>query len=316
MNMEISLDDCPVCASNAQPWRTVNAYRVERCDSCGFAFVNPRPGRGAIAEMYRREGGHCQSVVSLEEAIEQERRAPNSSRDAQRMIGHVIHALGGPGLLLDVGCGYGFFSREAQRMGFVVESIEIAPAERDIASAMLDQEPLDVEFEDFPERTRAYDAILMSQVLEHAVDPRAWIAKAARLLRPGGILCVAVPNFSSFLRHALQERDPYIAPPMHLNYFSRNNLARLLASEELTPFRTETVSRVRPDALSRRALKRLRATLLLDSAVRQGQRLPFAVIDRIGLGMFLNIYSTRNAAITEASRPKAEEVNGATAAAH
>jgi 2-polyprenyl-3-methyl-5-hydroxy-6-metoxy-1,4-benzoquinol methylase len=316
LNVEVSLDDCPVCASSAELWRTVNEYPIERCDSCGFAFVNPRPGRGAIAEMYRREGGHCQSRVSPDDAIEEERRAPNSTRDARRIIGHLVGALGGRGLLLDVGCGYGFFSKEAKRMGFVVESIEIAPVERDIASAMLNQEPLDLEFEDFPERSRSYDAVLMSQVLEHAVDPRAWIAKAARLLRPGGILCVAVPNFGSFLRHALQGRDPYIAPPMHLNYFSRNNLTSLLASEELTTFLAETVSRVRPDALSRRAPKRLRATWLLESAVRQGQKLPLAVIDRVGLGMFLNIYAMRDPSITRGSRLKVEGVHGTTAAAH
>lgn len=291
--MEISLDACPVCAFKARPWRTVDGYRLEQCESCGFVFVNPRPGRTDIAEMYRREGGHCRSGASLEAVIDEERRAPNSTRDAQRMVGHLVRALGGSGLLLDVGCGYGFFSREAQRSGLAVESIEIAPTERSIASAMLQREPLEVEFENFPESTGRYDAILMSQVLEHAVDPRAWIAKAARLLRPGGLLSIAVPNFDSFLRRVLQEKDPYIAPPIHLNYFSRNNLRRLLESEGLTPFRVETVSRVRPDALSRRAPEWLRATSLLDSIVRQGQRLPFAVIDRIGLGIFLNFYSAR-----------------------
>lgn len=244
--------------------------------------------------MYREGGGLCCSSISLDEVVESERQAPNSVVDARRIVGAIASALGSPGRLLDVGCGYGFFSAEAMRAGFDVDAVEIAPAERAVASAMLRRKPIKAEFEELAESCGPYDAILMSQVLEHAVDVREWVSKAARLLRPSGVLCVALPNFGSLLRRLLQARDPYIDPPVHLNYFSHRSLVALLTSEGLHPFRVDTVSRVRDDALARR-LPVGGAPLhrLLTASVRIGQRPVFAVTDRTGLGFFLNVYARR-----------------------
>lgn len=63
----------------------------------------------------------------------------------------------------------------------------------------------------------------MSQELEHALDPPRWLSNAHKLLRPGGFLVVAVPRHKGIYGF-LGIRDSYIAPPEHLNFFTRRSL--------------------------------------------------------------------------------------------
>lgn len=245
--------------------------------------------------MYRELGGHCCVSARPEDVLEAERVAPNTTVDAQRIVKKLASLTRPSGRLLDVGSGYGFFSAAARDAGFQVDALEIAPLERKLGREIAGIDALPHEFEDYGAAPATYDAILMSQVLEHAVDVGEWADKAARLLRPGGVLCVAVPNFGGLLRRLLQHRDPYVTPPVHLNYFSGRNLRRLLTHSGLSTIHTETISRVRADALARRlpgALGPIRRGAV--PALRALQRPLFAPIDRSGLGMFLNLYARKD----------------------
>ncbi len=286
---------CPVCESAVRTWRTVNDYSIRRCDSCGYAFVNPRPDREAMADFYRTHGGHGDNtLVSLDAVLQRERDFPNTVLDARRILGRATAIVGGPGTVLDVGCGYGLFSREALHRGHKVVPVEVAPVERAHASALLGLQPLDTQFEDLPDDAGPFDVIVMSQVLEHAVDPHAWMAKASQLLSPGGVLCVAVPNFNSIARRVLGHRDPFVTPPEHLNYFGPQNLPRLAQRAGLTTRQIQTISRLPPEMLSKR-VKRFPplARRLLELAVIHGQRPLLFLCDELQLGLFLNLYAVK-----------------------
>src|SRR6185436_16557697 len=88
-----------------------------------------------------------------------------------------------------------------------------------------------------------YDAIVMSHVLEHALDPAAWLGRARALLAPGGVLAIALPNFGGVYR-LLGSRDPFIIPPVHLNYFTARSLGLALRAAGLEPTWTGSCSTV------------------------------------------------------------------------
>lgn len=88
---------------------------------------------------------------------------------------------------------------------------------------------------DFPES--GFDAITLWAVLEHVSEPRKFVAQAARLLKPGGICMVLVPNWNSLARRILKGRYRYILG-QHLNYFTAATLRRLV-EEEFEVVRTE-----------------------------------------------------------------------------
>jgi SAM-dependent methyltransferase len=94
-----------------------------------------------------------------------------------------------PGLeVLDVGCGTGIAARRFQASGATVLGIDPDPRMADRAR----QRGLPVEvarFEDWDPAGRIFDVVIAGQAW-HWVDPVAGAAKAARALRPGGVLAL------------------------------------------------------------------------------------------------------------------------------
>jgi 2-polyprenyl-3-methyl-5-hydroxy-6-metoxy-1,4-benzoquinol methylase len=299
--LDTRFEACPVCASALREWRTKTgggaSYRIDRCVACGFAFVNPRPSLAFLTDYYATIGHQLQSrsgaTAPTAAAVEErERVEPNSTLDARRLVGTIKTLRLGQdgGRFFDVGCGYGFFSRQASREGFEVVALELAENERRIAAALTGLDPLAVSFEEYEGGPASFAAILMSQILEHAQDVNAWIAKAHRLLQPQGILAIALPNFGSATRLVLQENEPYITPPEHLNYFSARNLSALLAKHGFRVEKIEWVSRIPRRAFERRLPRVARPVLpLVDLAAAASLRL----LDSLGLGVMLNVYGRR-----------------------
>ncbi|HLQ45249.1 MAG TPA: class I SAM-dependent methyltransferase, partial [Planctomycetaceae bacterium] len=75
-----------------------------------------------------------------------------------------------------------------------------------------------------------FDAIVLWHVLEHLPDARATIQEVHRLLRPGGLLVVAVPNFSSWQARWAGCDWFHLDLPRHLIHFPVAALKELLAA--------------------------------------------------------------------------------------
>jgi 2-polyprenyl-3-methyl-5-hydroxy-6-metoxy-1,4-benzoquinol methylase len=114
--------------------------------------------------------------------------------------------------LLDAGCGTGHFSKLASEKGAIVTSMDIGDrllekvaekcnTERVIGSV------LDIKFEN-----NYFDFIICSEVIEHTENPYRAIMEFYRVLKPGGVLALTVPNrfwkWSCILANALKIR-PY-----------------------------------------------------------------------------------------------------------
>jgi SAM-dependent methyltransferase len=72
-----------------------------------------------------------------------------------------------------------------------------------------------------------FDAVTFWAVVEHLLDPQAFLAKAASVLKPGGLCFVLVPNVKSLAARTLGARYRYVYP-QHLNYFTKVTLAKLV----------------------------------------------------------------------------------------
>lgn len=291
---------CPICNGQLRPWRTVDkgagAYQFDRCAGCGYCLVNPRPSREAIAEAYSVQGhGHetiRKASDDLGAVMERERAHPNSTLDAHRIVATISRLLeeGSGRRFLDIGCGYGFFSREAIAQGFSVVPLEMAATERGIAASLLGFEPLAASFEDYECSSGEFDVVLMSHVLEHVYDVNEWIAKASRLLKPGGVCAVALPNFDSIVRLLLGTGDPFICPPMHLNHFNSRNLSQLMLHHGLAVRQVQWASRIPMSAFSRRLPASLRSLAVVPNALAS---LTLSACDCLGFGMATTVYAMR-----------------------
>jgi len=109
---------------------------------------------------------------------------------------------------LDAGCGSGTLTRFLAEAGARVLGVDAAEdmiaTASTLGSGHEHSEQLRFEhietIEHLPAADQSLDGILCSSVLEYVADPPACLAEFARVLRPGGLLVVSVPNRRSVVR--------------------------------------------------------------------------------------------------------------------
>lgn len=300
-NIETEYNACPVCSSTIKPWKQKQSrdkkYNICLCCSCGYCFVNPRPTKEYLNEYYSsvEQKKLSDRPETLEAVIDAERVYPNSSVDAKRIITSIKRHMGNDlkdAKLLDVGCGSGFYTKEAMDSGFNVTCIELGKRERTVTEKMTGLVPINTSFEDFKTDNGTFDAVLMSQVLEHAYDVNEWISKSYDILRPGGVIAVALPNYNSIIRMILKERDPFICPPEHLNFFNKSSLLKLLLKHGFQVVEAGSISRLPIETFSKRLPYLGKGTAKIIANIANGMFKPFNLIR---MGMMLNIYAKKHA---------------------
>jgi SAM-dependent methyltransferase len=117
-----------------------------------------------------------------------------------------------PGPILDVGSGDGNLIDALARRGRVATGLE-RESQRD-----------DVFDKDISEVEGEYAAIVFWHSLEHLPDPRGAVENAWRLLLPGGVLVIAVPNIASLQARLFGDRWLALDLPRHLVHLSDRGL--------------------------------------------------------------------------------------------
>jgi ubiquinone/menaquinone biosynthesis C-methylase UbiE len=115
-------------------------------------------------------------------------------------------------LLLDAGCGTGFFSAQALKRGAKVFSLDIGinllKETRKKGLSLL----VAADVEKMPFASNTFDIVISSECIEHTTSPQAAVKDMIRILRPGGTIIITCPNhfwyWSRALGNALKIR-PY-----------------------------------------------------------------------------------------------------------
>jgi 2-polyprenyl-3-methyl-5-hydroxy-6-metoxy-1,4-benzoquinol methylase len=145
-----------------------------------------------------------------------------------RLDGDVaFHQRHGTGRLLDIGCNEGRGLRIFARNGFEVEGLEL----NEIAAAVARNAGFHVytcPFEEF-NPTNGYDVAVLSNVLEHSLNPLEMLREVHRILDPRGQVWISCPNAASWLRGAFGSSWLNWHVPFHVVHFSSKALRRLLA---------------------------------------------------------------------------------------
>lgn len=187
--------------------------RILRCGVCGHGFRATMPSAQALAAMYA-----AQDVEAYLAEVPGRRR---TAGEHWRLVRELVSR----GRLLDIGCASGLFLERVGDAGWRATGIEPSEElcrdarERVAAGVQIKRGTLEtVELE-----SEAYDVVTLWDVLEHAPDPRSFLARAAAPLKVGGYLVLNVPHIESAMARMLAGRWPLLLPE-HLHYFSRESL--------------------------------------------------------------------------------------------
>jgi len=117
-------------------------------------------------------------------------------------------------VLVDLGCGGGLLATHVADKGYQHIGVDL------VSSALAEAArhgvvPLRADVRAVPLRDGCADVVSAGELLEHVRDPRAVLAEACRLLRPGGVLVldtIAATWLARFIAVTVSERIPGGAP--------------------------------------------------------------------------------------------------------
>lgn len=245
--------DCALCGGHGRrlhdelvdlDFAAPGAWSTRQCDDprCGLAWVDPQPRPAELARLYdgyytHDANGDLGSTIGgdanpfdstgrvriakriLALLLPWRRRAYRSDR-------YFLQDMP-PGKVLDVGCGSGGFLAAMARSGWAAYGVDfdeaaVAAAQQRpglvvTSGALLDQSYPDDQF----------DAVVLSNVIEHVPDPLEVAAECRRILRPGGRLVMITPNTDALGHRHFGADWRGLEPPRHLFLFNGSSIGRL-----------------------------------------------------------------------------------------
>lgn len=216
---------CPVCGDlPASRQDVVRAGEVGICGKCGTWFRTPRPTFEDLVKIYDREYYHAWGLEESESIAARTKRA-TFSPIISRLNAAIPAVASQPRNLLDVGAATGLLLEVAVESGWTPWAVELNPFAADELRKRFGQSNVfEGELTTCDFAPSSFDAVTMTDLIEHVLDIGATLRAAARLLRPGGVLCMTTPRIDSFSRR-MMGRNWLHFKIEHIQYFSGRSMA-------------------------------------------------------------------------------------------
>jgi SAM-dependent methyltransferase len=227
---------CLLCGSSVQllmdnvtdtRFGILESYAIDECRACGFEQISCIPSRPKLKALYEEHYNFGGEAGTLYTRLRERFFLSSLYRLWAKLDGDIsFHLRQGRGRLLDVGCNEGRGLTIYARNGFQVEGLEL----NENAAAVARQRGFLVHTCLLSELspTEPYRFAVLSNVLEHSLDPREMIEDVSRVLDPGGEIWVSCPNSKSWLRKVFGKSWINWHVPFHISHFSPGTLRKLL----------------------------------------------------------------------------------------
>lgn len=235
MSQTILYTQCPGCShTNIKPVLQAKDYTVSHetfaiweCGNCTLRFTQNVPEAAAIGRYYQSDAyvSHSDTKKGVVNRLYHIVRNI-TLKGKLKMITGVAGKKSG--VLLDVGAGTGAFAAVMQQNGWKVTGLEPDETARKNAAQNhgLNLQTLEALY-NLPANT--FDVITMWHVLEHVHELHGYLNRFQTILRPGGTLVVAVPNYTSDDAQRYGASWAAYDVPRHLYHFSPLSMRTLVA---------------------------------------------------------------------------------------
>lgn len=206
-----------MCGSaKSTEFKAYRDFRVVDCEDCTFRFTDLDTWTYPYSDRDYYAGKNLATITPDQ---------PHIRRRVQMVRKHCPG-----GRVLDIGCGFGELPVLLANEGYQAVGVDESPS---VIEALRTRFPR-VEWHagsvaDLLDELGTFNAVTLFHVLEHIPAPRAAMQSFKRLVRPGGILVLEVPNTGG-LSAQLKGADWRYYLNHHVNYFDAASLVRLAAA--------------------------------------------------------------------------------------
>ena len=233
----IEYKDCPLCGNHQIiPVLSAEDYTVSHehfdiweCNQCSVRFTQNSPSPEDIGKYYQSENyiSHSDTSTGLINNLYhrvRKRTLIRKKKLMERFTGKTA------GSILDVGCGTGAFLHTMKQAGWEVTGLEPDENAAKKAKELYGIEPMKAD-EIYNLSPATFDAITMWHVLEHVHDLHGYMKKLKSLLKPGGKLFIAVPNYTSYDAAKYKQFWAAYDVPRHIYHFTKSGMEKLMNTE-------------------------------------------------------------------------------------
>ena len=234
---------CPWCESEKTQMHlwvkdfflTGEAFEIHECLKCGLLFTEPRPNAEEIGKYYQSEEyySHQENKTGFIPRIYETVKGFNLKKKYKMATKGMAK-----GKMLEIGCGAGDFLKTMEQHDWQCIGIEPSEEAKAIAKKKVKAELLNPE-DIGTLQDKSFDLITMWHVLEHVDDLKEEIRHLQRLLKKGGRLVLALPNFKSADAQYYKEYWAAYDVPRHLNHFCRESINNIFKTSELKLKKTD-----------------------------------------------------------------------------
>jgi 2-polyprenyl-3-methyl-5-hydroxy-6-metoxy-1,4-benzoquinol methylase len=278
-------------------------WNISKCNDpkCGLLWVDPQPEQSSLSKLYQNYYTHTPSMsldaTKLNHSLLKQLYTKVEDAYLARKFGYVTESshwvfrlasrlmvffpvrkavaefkiMNLPfmeqGKLLEIGCGSGTGLEYLSSKSWQVEGLDFDPE----AVTQAKNKGLNVsagELADQQYDANSLDAIIMSHVIEHVIDPNALLQECLRILKPKGYCVMATPNSHSFGHNYYKQNWRGLELPRHLHIFNLKNLQEICAQVGFT--KVEANSTLRDTLGMFRASQRLKKNISPENALSFG----------------------------------------------
>lgn len=232
-----SVDSCPVCSSNnfihfgnAKDYTVSHeTFSLKECATCHLVVTSPRPDDHQLAKYYDSPEyiSHTAKATSIFDKLYEITR--ELALDWKLTLVKEFVNTPDP-ILLDYGCGTGYFLKKMQKNGFNIAGVEPSLTARTNAEKITNSQ-IATKIEQV---STAFDAITLWHVLEHVNDLNQLVSQLKQHLKRDGTLFIAVPNHRSADAKKYGMTWAGYDVPRHLWHFEQNTMTQLLKKHNLS----------------------------------------------------------------------------------
>ena len=230
------LDTCPSCGKESFVTHKIiqdysisgESFALVRCKNCSLIFTNPRPSIETLPNYYKSNNyiSHTNRANSPINLVYKLVRSYSLKQKVK-----LIEQYSSGQSILDFGCGTGHFLKSCQKSGWKISGIEPDESARNVAQQITNIN-IDSQIDSFTEHS--VDVITAWHVIEHVPQLLSTLRHLRKILVPGGVMLVAVPNHLSYDSSIYGEFWAGYDVPRHLYHFDKKSFSNLISKTKLS----------------------------------------------------------------------------------